>query len=193
MPSKLTTKQGGFTLIEMMASFLILAIGLLGMMSLQNASITSGRDVFYRLQAAQLAQDMADRIRANRLASADAARDYDLPSPADHGCNAIDSNCTPQQMAQTDFSTWTERVAQLLPNGTGTVCIDSSMNDGPDVDDAACDGTGNAYAIKLWWYEGDTEENLAAAAAAGGGEITTADLVHMDITDGPSMVVGIVP
>ena len=50
------------------------------------------------------------------------------------------SGCTPQQMADTDFFEWRANLASQLPNGTGTVCIDSAGS-------SACDGDSTSNAI----------------------------------------------
>ena len=46
---------------------------------------------------------------------------------------------------------WTERIGRLLPVGRGTLCADSSPEDGSG-DDPSCDGQGTAV-IKVFWRE----------------------------------------
>lgn len=58
--------QQGISLIEVMVSVFILASGLLGLAALQSRSIAMNQSAHYRSIAADLAADLADRIRAYR-------------------------------------------------------------------------------------------------------------------------------
>ena len=55
----------GFTLMEVLIAVLILSIGLLGLASLQANGLRSNFSSYARSQAVILANDMADRMRAN--------------------------------------------------------------------------------------------------------------------------------
>src|SRR5574343_439121 len=55
----------GFTLIEVLIAMLVLAIGLLGLATLQTYSLRSNLSAYTRGQATQLLYDMSDRMRAN--------------------------------------------------------------------------------------------------------------------------------
>ena len=59
----------GFTLIESLVALLVLSIGLLGVAAMQLASLQANNGAFQRTQATFLAQDIADRMRANREAA----------------------------------------------------------------------------------------------------------------------------
>lgn len=120
----LTTQKniGGFTLIEVLVTLIILSIGLLGLAGLQGTDIQSNHSAYLRSQAALLSNDMADRMRSNMVGIANG--DYDsilsnsgtiIPS-----CNSA-AGCTPAEMAQHDASTWNDAIANLLPSGKGSV------------------------------------------------------------------------
>jgi type IV pilus assembly protein PilV len=64
------------------------------------------------------------------------------------------------QLAADDLSDWSTQVAAILPAGNGVVCRDSTPNDGT-VAAPACDGNGNAFAIKIFWTE--KSDNRTAA------------------------------
>ena len=57
-------KQSGAGLIEVLVSLLILAVGLLGVLSLQANGLNSNQRAVFATEAQLLAQDMADRILA---------------------------------------------------------------------------------------------------------------------------------
>lgn len=82
--------QRGLTLIEILVTLLVLAIGLLGLAALQGFSLQSGQASYFRTQATNMAYEVADFTRANR-------------SIATSG------------WVETEFQT---RVGEVLPNGT---------------------------------------------------------------------------
>ncbi len=59
----------GFTLIEVLIAFLVTAIGLLGLASLQVNTLSKQFESYQRAQAVLLAQDMANRIRVDAIAA----------------------------------------------------------------------------------------------------------------------------
>lgn len=60
-------RQQGFSLIEVMVAVVILAVGLLGLAAAQGRALSASSSVYYRSVAADLAMDLAERIRANKL------------------------------------------------------------------------------------------------------------------------------
>lgn len=63
------TKSGGFSLIEVLVTMLILMCGLLGLAGLQGVALTTQMEAYQRSQAIILVKDMANRISANRTNS----------------------------------------------------------------------------------------------------------------------------
>lgn len=63
-------RQSGISLIEMLVTMVILAIGLLGVMGLQSRMQQSEMESYQRSQALILLDDMANRLAANRNAAA---------------------------------------------------------------------------------------------------------------------------
>jgi len=157
--------QSGFMLIEVLVTIVIFTIGLLGVIGLQALAMSSSHLSSMRSSATVLTSDMAERMRANlRAVNVAAGSRYDDAAPASNGCRAIYSttvepspaSCTPEQMAEDDLQDWLDLVGQSLPAGTGAVCLDSTPDDGtPGAE--ACDGAGDAYAIKVWWTERATQ------------------------------------
>jgi type IV pilus assembly protein PilV len=145
------SRQSGFTLVEILIALLVLSIGLLGLAGLQTAGLRANHSANLRTQATLLAYDMTDRMRANREGYEDG--DYNDPTATQHsGCGTV-TGCTPAQMAEQDRYEWDERVAEALPQGVGVVCLDNSPDDGDDLASDGCSGSGNTYAVKLWWVD----------------------------------------
>ncbi len=157
--------QKGFTLIEVMIAFFILAVGLLGMAALLTSSVRSNQSAYYRTQAAYLAADMADRIRANRQTA-----NYYGVAANNRNCivtaasaTLASNNCNTGNMAQWDIYDWKQTVARSLPGGAAlvdkmsVVCLDATPQDGDHGTSAACDATaltsGGLIAVKVWWDE----------------------------------------
>jgi type IV pilus assembly protein PilV len=111
------SSQTGFSLIEAMVSLVVVSVGMIGIAALYGQGLGAGRTALYRTQAVNLAADMADRIRVNRLGSANYGG-----AAANNNCDPPGAvNCTPAQMAAHDLWVWTNQVAAQLPNGAGTV------------------------------------------------------------------------
>lgn len=115
--------NNGFTLIEVLIAVLVLSIGLLGLASLQAASLRNNYSSYMRTQALLLANDMADRIRANptgaTAGSYNAIGPGGLPTTAPASCQA--NGCTSAQMATFDTAAWGTLLNNTLPGGTGSV------------------------------------------------------------------------
>ncbi len=133
--------QRGITLLEVLVALVVLSIGLIGLAGLQSTSLRMNNSAYMRSQATALAYDMADRVRSN----ADAGTAYNAPTAnATASCEAA-AGCSAQAMAQNDMFRWLEQIADILPLGVGTICLDSTPAT------AACDGAGNAYVIRVTW------------------------------------------
>ena len=141
--------QGGFTLIEVLVSVVILGVGLVGIAGLQALSMKTNQSSFMRSQASTLAYDLADRMRAN-VASANGGMYAPAAAAMAINCKTT-SGCTPQEMAEHDLGEWNNALGALLPMGQGFVCIDSTPNDGVSAAVPECDGNGTEFAIKIWW------------------------------------------
>lgn len=59
-------RQCGVTLIEILITLLVLAVGLLGLAALQGLSMQSSQVAYQRSQAVSIAYEVADFARANR-------------------------------------------------------------------------------------------------------------------------------
>jgi type IV pilus assembly protein PilV len=133
-------KSPGFTLIEVLVSVLVLAVGLLGLAGLQAASLKNNQSAYNRSQATQLAYDIADRMRAN--VSGKAAYTVILPSSATAKTNCLaTTGCTPAEMAENDLFEWNRSVSNNLPSGIGMLAVSA-----------------NIYTISINWDD-DRDEN----------------------------------
>jgi type IV pilus assembly protein PilV len=110
-------QQSGFSLIEVLFGMLILAIGILGMVSMQINSKRIGHDALQRSIATNLAQDMIERMRINRTelgsyvgASGISSGAITLGGAAiatsKPSSDCTISTCTPAELAAYDLWEW---------------------------------------------------------------------------------------
>ncbi|HFD11932.1 MAG TPA: type IV pilus modification protein PilV [Crenotrichaceae bacterium] len=152
--------QRGFSLIEILVSLLILSIGMLGMAGLQVSGLRNSATSSYRTDATQLSYNIADSMRANRLAVDD---NHFAAIEIDHGDTLTDpeqsclqtspdttvSSCTTvSDMAAVDLYDWATRARQQLPN----VDLAIQCNDLDDTDSDDCTEF-STHTVTLSWDE----------------------------------------
>lgn len=130
LPVLLTDRQAGrdaqaagFSLIEVLISLVIIAVGMLGVAGIMALSMNN--DTSSRLQslAALEATSMATAIQTNQaywVNGAGATYSGTAPTASSQACNGTTA-CTASDIASEDLSNWGYTIAQSLPNGTGTV------------------------------------------------------------------------
>ncbi|MFT5135955.1 MAG: type IV pilus assembly protein PilV [Arenicella sp.] len=116
--------QAGTSLIEVLVSIIIIAIGLLGLAALQNTSLKLSYESYVRTQATFLATDMIDRIRSNPEAAENYSIDED-GTVAQISCFMGDT-CSSNEMRQFDLYHWREQARVLLPNARVDISYDDS-------------------------------------------------------------------
>lgn len=124
-----STRESGFTMIEVMIAVVIVSFGLLGFAGLLTKAIQDNRVAYMRSQATILAYDITERMRANRNAAISGG--YTI---------AMGSNAAGTTLAALDTQDWKGNLASLLPGGDGAVNVD---------------GNGNATITIRWDEDGD--------------------------------------
>lgn len=162
----------GFTLLEVMISLVVLAIGVMGIIGLQASTYKQLQTSQNFSKAAMLAADMADRMLANEDQALAGAYTHDssdysetAPSP-----NCGSEACDASQLAAYDIWYWqTEllgkdpdddavKVPGSLPAASGEVLVDNSVYP-----------TNGEYVIVVRWddnLDSTTKEECAALDAA---------------------------
>lgn len=150
-------QQSGFSMIEILITLVIVATALLGTAGLQAYAMKTNLGGQFRNQAVFLANDIAERMEANKI-QAVTAPGYSSAGVggAAGNCDVVGAPpCTPVQMAQFDLVQWQAAVAQL-PQGVGTVIQTVAGNPA-------------TYTITVTWVDRATNQNYAAGAAVNGG------------------------
>jgi len=140
----------GFTLIEVMVTLAVLSLAALGMASLQTVALRTNSHALLESQAATLAQDVIERIRANP--TGDYTTTFADPNPVatPTSCNGLTADCDAVAMAQHDLMDWkcslgvvamssacaVRSIAGQLPDGDGSITV-----------------AGNTYTISIRWFD----------------------------------------
>lgn len=122
----LKNKVSGFTMIEVLVSMVVLAIGLLGIAGLQVVGMKNNHSSYLRSQATILAYDISDILRSNiNLVNTTSTFDsYTSSTPGSTvgACtDGTDTTCSPTQMATTDLALWAQSLVSQLPAGQGVI------------------------------------------------------------------------
>jgi type IV pilus assembly protein PilV len=156
--------QRGYSLIEVLVSVTILMIGLLGLAGLQAASLRWTADASQQAAAARLAQELAEKIRAQpgeieRYVAAAVA------TPAvDPDCYG-GAGCSVAARVATDLAEWRAQAAVALPGGFATLCRDATPGDGSMASPGCSGGALDPLVMKFWWAARDTRGRSTEAAA----------------------------
>lgn len=160
-------KTEGLTLLEVLLTLVIVAIGLLGMAKLQLIGLQNAHETLMRSQAINLAYDIMDRMRANEGGITNGYYN-NIPTivpgyPLPGACTAVAPNCSTgscssQQMATYDAFSWYCNVATLLPGGSATV---------------TGTGSGNPFRVVINWVEPGVSLTTVGTPAGGFVEMPT--------------------
>jgi type IV pilus assembly protein PilV len=157
-------RQGGVSLIEVLVAMLIVSLGVLAMAGLLATASRYGRTSEFRAVATMLANDMADRIRANKAALLESTSAYDMTGdysswaeePGD-GAACLDvTACTAAEIAVQDRAAWGQAVFAGLPGGAGFVSVSEAMAGG---------AVGRNFTVDVWvaWLDPDADTDLPTA------------------------------
>jgi type IV pilus assembly protein PilV len=177
--------QRGLTLVENLVALLLLSFALLGLAGLIVKTLGREKDSVSHSLAALQAQDIADRMRANRkgydngdyltaLSVVDAGTSQSCSASGFGKATGTVAVCTPTQMAQDDAYNWRQWISLSLPGAIGVVCNDDTPDDGtydstsPNATQFACDG-GTRVVIKIFWN-----------VSRNGGRASSSDPLHPD-------------
>ena len=101
----------GFSLIEVLITFIVLSVGLLGLAALQANGLKNNQSAFWRSQATILAYSITDCMRANRTAALNGNYNLTLAANPPSGTT----------IAAEDLIAWIKSLSTTLPLGDGAV------------------------------------------------------------------------
>ena len=129
--------QAGVTLVEVLVSMVIMALGLVSLAALQGHTLRYQLGSVHRAQLSGLLSDYAERVRSNLNQAPGQVPDshYDLILPwkdqkdvpaasSVPSCTGA-SACSDVQLAQADMQQWRQKVREALPRGSVFVAGDA--------------------------------------------------------------------
>ena len=133
-------------MLEVLIAFLVLSVGLLGLAGMQTTGMRFNHSAFMHSQATVLAQDIIDRMRANRTGATGGTYNVAMNgSPSSPGKNCESQECaTPAELAAFDIDQWITAL-NALPSGDGSV---------------NCDGAGQTSVVVQWSDKNDPDQTL---------------------------------
>jgi type IV pilus assembly protein PilV len=167
-----SNRDTGFTLIEVMIAIVIFGVGLLAVASLQVVARKANYEAVQRTTAAQLAQGMLERMRANALAlevyvgGGERVIGGGTMAAPGNTCQARAAPCNAAGMATADLWEW-ERILD------GAYEVADGQAVGGLVSPTACirgeiDGASGTYAVAIAW-RGSSESAEPAPDPCGLG------------------------
>lgn len=117
---KVSRRECGFSMLEVLVSLVLIAIALLGMAGLQFSALKLSKGAIFRTQAVLLSQEIAERIESNKIGAT--TGNYAVPTvsstPATAGTNCVSTTCDSTQLAAFDLAVWQARIAATLPGSS---------------------------------------------------------------------------
>lgn len=122
--------QVGVSLIEVLVAMLVVSFGVLALSGLMTNAARYGKTSEFRAVATLLANDAADRMRANipgvRAGSYELTAAYEWlsePPAAVAGCTEAASSCDAAGLAAKDLAEWRRSLFFGLPGGAGYIDV----------------------------------------------------------------------
>ena len=138
-------KQNGFGLIEALIAVLVLAIGLLGLATLQAQGLRNNNSAYFRTQASIQISSMLDTMRVDLAAARAGDYNIDMRDDSDEECEdeeQIDPDAIASNAEQRVYD-WKEMLRDVLPYGDGAIsCSNSGCSVAVRWDDGLTDGGG---------------------------------------------------
>jgi type IV pilus assembly protein PilV len=138
-PPRTGRGAGGFSLVEVLVAMFVVAMGILALAGLLQASTRYSKMSELRSTATLLANDIADRIRANPVGAQLGAGGYDRTErtfpgapAAPHAACTSEAPCGPADLARADIADWTARLRATLPKGSAWVQFHAGHSPAPD-------------------------------------------------------------
>lgn len=123
-----TLRMRGASLLEVLVAIVIMSFGLLAMGGLTVSSLQYGKMAQFQTVGVQLANDLVDRMRANREGFNNLNSKYEKlavyapPSTAvTYTPNCAASTCLPNDLANMDMADWRNSLRLGLPGGDAYV------------------------------------------------------------------------
>jgi type IV pilus assembly protein PilV len=130
----------GFMLVEVLVAMLLASLAVMAVARSHAAALQLTRTGLHRVQAAQLAADLAERLRAHpagalgdggpspyQLSQSWATQQTEAADPLAMACDGVTATCSPQEFAKADAAQWRMLLRRSLPSAAAQVQVDAAM------------------------------------------------------------------
>jgi type IV pilus assembly protein PilV len=117
--NRVARRQRGDTMIEVLVTIIIIAVGVLGTAALQITTLKNLSSSHSASVAVIVAEDFSERMRANPVAALTDAYVHNAAPAVIPDCAA--NTCSMADLATYDMGTWWNQVTTVLPVGSGEV------------------------------------------------------------------------
>lgn len=118
-PLAINSRQTGGSMIEILVSMVIVALGLLGHANLMMVSSKGNQTAYFRSQATLLSYDMIERLRMNKALAKNGKFNIDYDTPISASATTIEI---------IEIRDWLVNLADALPAGDGKINVDGTGN-----------------------------------------------------------------
>ena len=154
-------RQKGLSLVEVLVSLVIFALGLLGAAGLQLATLKSNKFAASSATAISLAKEYGELIQtfpSSVIGTSQGTNTFFIDTntafvgPNPSRCTGNAASCTTLQLAQASVEDWAYRVKAALPGGRAEICRTSEPRDATgNLQWGVCDNIGDLVVVKVGW------------------------------------------
>ena len=121
----------GVSMIEILVTLTIVAFGVLGLLGLQARTLSQQKDSADRKAAAEMVEQLAERMRANHLGFTAGEYDLDLKNtdatPGSVTVCATKTACTLEEVAARDLDQWVIELRRRIPGSAAYLVWDAAF------------------------------------------------------------------
>ena len=171
--------ESGVSLIEVLVAVLILGVAVMGYAAVQLNAVKLTEDTYSRSQAMAIAQDAAERLRANVGEAASYVNPDNWKDVSGwSSCNDKSNPCDEAGMVITDIAQLVYMASNMLPNGS--ILVDTCSFNSVDADDNPIEVDSIAACITVAWAE-TTVANCDQNAISDGDIADNARCVVLEV------------
>lgn len=127
-------QRNGFSLVEILVSVFVLAVGVIGAAAMQLSALRTSQQSAFQTAALSFASELADKMRshpqqmqlpdrANPFLNIDFESTHDR-SEGEVGGSCFATDCKVDELVQFDIEEWSQRVRTALPGVRVKICRD---------------------------------------------------------------------
>jgi type IV pilus assembly protein PilV len=180
----IVNSNGGFTLIEVLVTFLITSVGLLGLAALQVNVMNDQFEAMQRAQITAMVDDMAAKIRMNPQAAEAGIYTQDLIEGASgyYGTLALQPECSAVTAVSRDLCDWNRTIAGAARMSEGQN-LASPLGARGCIEPGSASGSGETVIRVSIAWQGMTN-SVAPSVSCGSGQYGSENLrraVYRDV------------